>query len=286
MMKNKCLIVFVGMNLLAFACSSQKTENFGPSRRESNATLSNNITIIDDSRVFQLKAKKLIENYPGIITGFSNNLLHFHNGSSMVFDDGVINKDFEALLDNPDVEDQFYFTYVKGIIRGDPKKNEDPGRIRNEELFKRIYGSSEDEVGRSLVDVVWCPILAGQKIKFSNVNGAARALEHVSEQLDQHPEIRDFVKNIGGTFNWRHISGTQRLSGHSFGIAIDINIEQANYWQWDCKCSAEDASLTYRNRIPQLIVDIFEKNGFIWGGKWYHYDTMHFEYRPELIEGL
>jgi peptidoglycan LD-endopeptidase CwlK len=31
------------------------------------------------------------------------------------------------------------------------------------------------------------------------------------------------------------------------------------------------------------IVAIFEKHGFIWGGKWYHYDTMHFEYRPELM---
>jgi hypothetical protein len=28
---------------------------------------------------------------------------------------------------------------------------------------------------------------------------------------------------------------------------------------------------------------VFEKHGFIWGGKWYHYDTMHFEYRPELL---
>ena len=28
---------------------------------------------------------------------------------------------------------------------------------------------------------------------------------------------------------------------------------------------------------------IFEKHGFIWGGRWYHYDTMHFEYRPEMI---
>jgi hypothetical protein len=32
------------------------------------------------------------------------------------------------------------------------------------------------------------------------------------------------------------------------------------------------------------IVDVFERHGFIWGGKWYHFDTMHFEYRPELIE--
>jgi hypothetical protein len=21
----------------------------------------------------------------------------------------------------------------------------------------------------------------------------------------------------------------------------------------------------------------------VWGGKWWHFDTMHFEYRPELI---
>jgi hypothetical protein len=43
--------------------------------------------------------------------------------------------------------------------------------------------------------------------------------------------------------------------------------------------------IPYRNVIPHGIVDIFEKHGFIWGGKWYHYDTMHFEYRPELVWG-
>ncbi len=31
------------------------------------------------------------------------------------------------------------------------------------------------------------------------------------------------------------------------------------------------------------IVRIFEKHGFIWNGYWYHFDTMHFEYRPELL---
>ena len=28
---------------------------------------------------------------------------------------------------------------------------------------------------------------------------------------------------------------------------------------------------------------LIERHGFIWGGNWYHYDTMHFEYRPELL---
>ena len=36
-------------------------------------------------------------------------------------------------------------------------------------------------------------------------------------------------------------------------------------------------------QIPTEIIDIFERRGFIWGGKWSHYDTMHFEYRPELL---
>lgn len=39
----------------------------------------------------------------------------------------------------------------------------------------------------------------------------------------------------------------------------------------------------HRNPIPWEIVEIFEKYGFIWGGKWYHCDTMHFEYRPKLL---
>ena len=41
--------------------------------------------------------------------------------------------------------------------------------------------------------------------------------------------------------------------------------------------------ILYRNRMPEEIVTIFEKHGFIWGGKWYHFDTMHFEFRPELL---
>ena len=42
-----------------------------------------------------------------------------------------------------------------------------------------------------------------------------------------------------------------------------------------------DTAIGYRSEI----VEIFERHGFIWGGKWSYYDTMHFEYRPELLSG-
>ena len=35
---------------------------------------------------------------------------------------------------------------------------------------------------------------------------------------------------------------------------------------------------------PDPVIRAFEKEGFIWGGKWPLYDNMHFEYRPELHE--
>jgi hypothetical protein len=43
--------------------------------------------------------------------------------------------------------------------------------------------------------------------------------------------------------------------------------------------------LSERWMPPDIVIDIFEKEGFIWGGKWTVWDNMHFEYRPELILG-
>jgi D-alanyl-D-alanine carboxypeptidase len=56
-------------------------------------------------------------------------------------------------------------------------------------------------------------------------------------------------------------------------------LNSSDYWLW----SGTTGTIPYKNGMPREIVDIFERHGFIWGGKWYHYDTMHFEYRPELF---
>ena len=68
-----------------------------------------------------------------------------------------------------------------------------------------------------------------------------------------------------------------------FGTAIDVAAAHSQYWL-RAKLGA-GGHIAYKNEIPLEIVRIFEAHGFIWGGKWYHYDTMHFEYRPELIGG-
>ncbi len=187
-----------------------------------------------------------------------------------MFDD-KIEKSFNEKLKNTDLEDMFYQKYPISFEK--PKKNYDPGRYRNEYMFKKMYGSSKKEVEKNLVTIKWF----GKKNQVTRINGIDKKLIKISKELDKLPKnMKKYLKNSAGAYYWRYISGTKRLSTHSFGIAIDINVKYSNYWKWS-------KSLKYQNRIPQEIVKIFEKEGFIWGGKWYHYDTMHFEYRPELV---
>ena len=204
----------------------------------------------------------------------------------MLFDDGVV-KDVKSLLDAPDLEDQVCaMPYPTDAVFTAPKKNEDPGRVRFEAFFRKMYGNSEAEVKANLVEIKWLPKHLNLSLKVSKINGVAAQFSKISEELDQHPEWVKYLTNPAGTFTWRKISGTNRLSTHSFGITIDINTAFSNYWQWDNKAwktKGEDMDFPYINRIPLGIVKVFEKHGFIWGGKWYHYDSMHFEYRPELL---
>jgi hypothetical protein len=96
------------------------------------------------------------------------------------------------------------------------------------------------------------------------------------------PELRPYLFPLGGSLNWRSIAGTSRPSPHGWAIAIDLNPQYGACWRWQ-KSPSVASILNRRRSYPGEIVKIFEAQGFIWGGKWSHYDFMHFEYRPELL---
>jgi hypothetical protein len=116
----------------------------------------------------------------------------------------------------------------------------------------------------------------------TSVNGVAERLAKVSEQLDALPSAgKRYVYPSAGTYNCRSVADTGQPSMHAWGAAIDINPAHADYWLWP---RSGVINIGQVSRIPAEIVEIFERHGFIWGGKWFHYDTMHFEYRPELLD--
>ncbi len=227
-----------------------------------------------------IKVKKIMAAYPTVV-GYAQNNIVFSDGSRMLYDDGKI-KDNLELLENPDIEDMFEYTYKHWNGTAIPKFY-DPGRIRVDSFFMKIYGQTKADVQKNLVRVKWCPKLVNQEILVTRVNNVHLKVDSISRELDELPQFKEYLQKIGGTFNWRKISGTNRMSMHSFGMTIDINAQFSHYWQWDCHCKNENSVINYTNKIPIEIVRIFEKYGFIWGGNWYHYDTMHFEYRPELF---
>ena len=190
-------------------------------------------------------------------------------------------KPLEARLDQADLADQLAVRYPVGRVHPVPPR-EDPGRMRHQPFFEKMYGGDAKAVGRTLKEVVWLPGVADVKLKVTTVNGVHQKLAAVSEALARLPsEQRIFVEKPSGTFVWRQIKGTKRLSMHSFAVAIDVGVAFSDYWKW-VRPDA-DGRYPYRNRFPYEVVEVFERHGFIWGGKWLHFDTMHFEYRPELL---
>jgi hypothetical protein len=226
---------------------------------------------------------RLLAAYPEHLERIDGGDLVWRDGTRMPLDDGKGDKPFEEWLEHPDIADMMALPYPAGAAATPPAKNVDPGRARNAAFFDKVYGNCRaGEVEKNLGTVTWLPKKTKQRLPFSKVNGAARALEAVSAELDALPASFDvFLFPSAGTFNCRVIAGTTRVSAHGQGIAIDIALKRSHYWRNDAP--GKNGALAYKNEIPMDIVRIFEKHGFIWGGRWYHYDTMHFEYRPELL---
>jgi len=218
-----------------------------------------------------VNAQKLVNSYNAVV-GCKDNHIIMKNGQKLLYDDGKA-KGFKELLNHADIEDMFKYKYPKNFVWQMPK-NYDPGRIRNEKFFRAIYGNSAKEVRANLTKIRW---VDGSLITVTKKEGVARALQEVVNELRQYPQLKKFLSPIGGTFKWRYIAGTKRLSVHSFGAAIDINVKYSAYWRWS-------KGKPFRNKIPKTVVQTFEKHGFIWGGKWNHFDSMHFEYRPEISD--
>ncbi|HYI49379.1 MAG TPA: M15 family metallopeptidase [Allosphingosinicella sp.] len=218
--------------------------------------------------------------YPDHVASVDATHVVLRDGTRLAISDGVEGKTSAQRVRRPDLDDMFADRYVPGRPSGPPRNGEDPGRARYEPFFDRVYGDCRrGEVTPRLRTVRWMPGRGGAPLQVTSVNGVADRLEAVIRDLERlPPAMTRYLVPSAGTYNCRVIAGTDQRSMHAYGVAIDINVAQSDYWRWS---GGEGAR--YRNRIPWEIVEIFERHGFIWGGKWTHFDTMHFEYRPELL---
>lgn len=219
----------------------------------------------------------LVRAYPEQLAGYDSDYLIWRDGTRMPLSDGAPYKTFEEMVRHGSILDQIRLAYPAGVSNAAVIPQSDPGRTRNRAFFDKMYGNCwRGEVTPSLVPVDWLPRSWGHTLRVTSINGVAERLAEISAELDALPAAATrYVYPPSGTYNCRTVADTGEPSMHSWGAAIDINAAYAEYWSWPRAASA--------NTLPAAIIDIFERHGFIWGGKWSHYDTMHFEYRPELL---
>ncbi len=215
---------------------------------------------------------RLVLAYPDFVVAKADGVVRVR-GQDVDVDPALTKGSVSERMAGATLGDQFSIPYEQGCGTAIPGEDDDPGRLRHEAFFRAMYGSSRTAVAKNLTTVKWF----GSTMTVTNINGVDKALAAVAKELAVQPEWRQYLTPPGGSFNWRRIAGEQVLSMHSFGIAVDLNVKFSDYWRWS------GGVKKYVNRIPCGIAEVFERHGFIWGAKWFHFDSMHFEYRPELL---
>ncbi|MFT8352490.1 M15 family metallopeptidase [Clostridium saccharoperbutylacetonicum] len=249
-----------------------------------------NIPIISKAAVnksYEIEMKQdllvLMLAYPENISGIEKKnddevYLVMKSGKKIRYDDKR-QKSHEEKLSNPDLQDMLEQYYPLEKITEIIDKSFDPGRARNYELLSEVYGNSKTAIQKNLTNIN----CGYTNYQFNSKNNANKSLEAALKELiplsKNRSDIASIIYPASGTFNYRVISGTGRLSPHSYGIAIDLKSDKRDYWKW----ASIEGGKKRLSEYPKELIDAFEKNNFVWGGKWGHFDILHFEYRPEII---
>lgn len=210
-----------------------------------------------------------------------------------------------AELPNKDLYSSFLYNYAKTIPNPESFTEEDIANIKNFSNPKnRREGKGTPQFLYNIIYDVKDRITTESHIKSHSFLGKkTNAHEYIHGKLDlvqadiyaaakEDAEVQSFLDKLlsADSYAWRSISDSGNRSFHSMGLAIDLlpkGWQQKNlYWAWRRDIDKDNwmmLPLDRRWMPPMKVVEIFEKHGFIWGGKWIIWDNMHFEYRPEVI---
>ncbi|WP_295156317.1 M15 family metallopeptidase [uncultured Brachyspira sp.] len=170
------------------------------------------------------------------------------------------------------------------------KKRVNNTKYINNKFLNTLYDGNNE---KTILKHIGTKSILGYKVRvhdyvyepLSNVSVEVRLIAQTNKEVEN---FLDSLKIVSG-YVWKIISKSSSISYHSYGVAFDTlpkkNYGKQIYWAWTRVNNKAWYAVPYDKRWhpPKEVVKVFEKYGFIWGGKWHNYDTIHFEYRPELI---
>jgi hypothetical protein len=158
-------------------------------------------------------------------------------------------------------------------------------------LVKVLYIGYDDAVHEG--ELVVHKVIAEKVIKiFKTLYEAQFPIERMT-LIDAYDADDDLSMQANNTsaFNFRRVSGTDRLSNHAYGLAIDINPLVNPYVTASGVSPKEGEAYTDRTldvkgiiREGDVCYNAFIENGFTWGGAWVNSkDYQHFEIKVDGI---
>ena len=171
------------------------------------------------------------------------------------------------------------------------RQRQERSSIRRSQFFYealwRIHNRDESWDRVKQIRFLGFPVM----IHYSILSELSLVEERILKEAKINPEVRQWINSLNTVegWSWRNIAASQSRSFHAYGAAIDLLPRStgglATYWQWTAQTNPEWWTVPYSQRYqpPPGVIKAFESFGFVWGGKWTVYDTMHFEYRPEIL---
>ena len=166
-----------------------------------------------------------------------------------------------------------------------------PAPRRSNYFFESLWNSSNRDQARA--QQVQLSFLGHTLTIHSGIAPIIRRIEEIIvNESATDPAVRQWIHSLGTVtgWNWRTVASSGNRSFHSYGIAIDLLPRNlgglATYWLWTSQYNPQWWNIPFSERYhpPDAVIRAFESFGFIWGGKWINsFDTMHFEYRPEVF---
>ncbi|MDR1787276.1 MAG: M15 family metallopeptidase [Treponema sp.] len=174
------------------------------------------------------------------------------------------------------------------IAKREKERRGTPAR-RSHHFYDALFRASSKTEAEERVKQI-CFLGITTNVHYSILEELSLVEEKILALKKTNKAVRDWVESLksADAWNWRSVAETESRSFHSYGTAIDLlpqNLKGLQtYWLWASRTNPEWWNIPYTKRFhpPKEVIEAFEEQGFIWGGKWFLFDTMHFEYRPEI----
>jgi hypothetical protein len=239
----------------------------------------------DDPRV-----RAFVEAYRPHIDSVSwrnGDVVFFMGGHAVHFEDGRL---LEAgRLDRRESCDSIFYRYSLEPLTEAPVAAEEM-TTSCRDVPEILWGDTETEIRRHAGGVIF---LDHRMFVNDILRAPLAAVERdLEEAARRDVAVADWVAEIDVTYSFvtRDVASTDTPSYHAWGLAFDLVPTSYDgrhvYWRWSRALDRQgwrSIPLEERWSPPPATIKIFERHGFVWGGKWGYFDAIHFEYRPEIL---